>query len=129
LILIHEIYNIIIIYFGPSCFINTEAYTQNLHIEVYNKTGITLDSVQIDTFYLGRLMNDSSTLVKGLNEFQRSGPWPLLKVSAVDELGNSMKNLAKCGTKAVRVKEGHFAFDIIINTAGLNPRLELIIHQ
>ena len=122
-------YSLLIFFIGASCFINTEAYTQKLSIEVYNKTGVTLDSVQIDAFYIGRLKNDSSTFVNGLNEFQRSGPWPLLRVRAVDDLGKSITNLSACGTKAVTVKEGHFAFDIILNNAGLNRHLELISHR
>ncbi len=108
---------------------HTTAYSQNLTVEIYNKTGITLDSVQLDSVYIGRILNDSSAIVKKLNEFQLSGPWPLLRIKAVDASGKLLICLAKCGTKAVTVKEGDYAFDIILNTAGINPHLELVAHK
>jgi hypothetical protein len=74
-------------------------------------------------------LNDSSAKVKYLNEFQLSGPWPLLRIKAVDASGKLLICLAKCGTKAVTVKEGDYAFDILLNTAGINPHLELVAHE
>ncbi len=108
---------------------HTAAYSQKLSIEIYNKTGITLDSVQLDSVYIGRILNDSSAIVKDLNEFQLTGSWPLLRIKAVDTSGKLLIRLAECGTKAVTVKEGHHAFDIKLNTAGLNPHLELLPHR
>jgi hypothetical protein len=122
-------YTLIFAFFWACCSINSVAYSQKPSIAIHNKTGIMLDSIQIDTFYLGQLRNDSSVIVLDINEFKISGPYPLLRVSAIDGSGKLMKSLAACGTKAVTVKEGHYAFDIILNNAGLNPHLQLILHR
>ncbi len=87
-----------------------------------------LDSVQLDNRYIGTLKKDSAAVLKDFPAFEISGSWPLLRIEALDQEGNRMYNLAKCGTKATDIKEGFYRFDIRLNTAGLKPKLDLIRH-
>ena len=109
--------------------IQTAAYSQKLSIELHNKTGVSLDSIQLNGIFIGQLMNDSSATFEGFKEFKISGPWPLMRIRAVDSSGASMQSLALCGTKALTVREGHYQFDIKLNNESLGRNLFLIRSQ
>jgi hypothetical protein len=96
---------------------------QKLTIEVFNKTGMDLDSVYFDTQYIGFLPNDSSAILKNYKEFKASGSWPLMKIRAVDDKGNKSHNLTECGTKAIAIKKGRHRIDIKV----ANPEFENIL--
>ena len=85
---------------------------QKLTIEVFNKTGMDLDSVQLDKRYIGFLPKDSSVVLKNCKAFKASGSWPLMKIRAIDDKGNKSRNMSECGTKAIVIKEGRHRIDI-----------------
>ncbi len=85
---------------------------QKLTIEVFNKTGMDLDSVYFDKQYIGYLPKDSSAVLINYKEFKASGSWPLMKIRAIDDKGNKSHNLTKCGTKAIAIKKGRHRIDI-----------------
>ena len=122
-------YTLVFLFIWVCSSFQTSVYSQNLSIEIYNKTGITLDSVQLDTLYIGTLMNDSSAILMSLKELKHSGPWPLISIKAVDTSGGVLKNRAHCSTKAISAKDGYYAFDIILNNRIEHPFLELIAHK
>jgi len=122
-------YSLVFLFVWVCSSIETAAYAQKLSIEIYNKTGITLDSIQLDSLYVGQLLNDSSAVVTGLYEFKHSGSWPLIGLKAVDPSGTVLKNIAHCGTKAISAKDGHHVFDIILKNRPAYPYLELIVHK
>lgn len=111
------------------CNVSSDAFSQKISVEMYNKTGLTLDSVQLENIYLGCILNDSSVTVHNLKEVQLSGSRPQLRISAIDISGAPLKNLATCGTKASGLKEGHYKFDIMLNTSGLIPHLVLVVRM
>jgi hypothetical protein len=101
-------------------------YAQKLTIEIFNKTGMDLDSVQLDGSFIGQIPNDSSILIKHFSAFEASGSWPLMGIYAVSSAGKRLRNLAKCGTKAVRYTEGTYRFDIVIKNEEFSDKLTLI---
>jgi hypothetical protein len=122
-------YSLVFVFTLACSSIQTAAYSQKLSIELHNKTGISLDSVQINGKFIGQLENDSTTILEGFKEFKISGAWPLMKIRAVDSSGARIQNLAECGTKALTVREGHYRFDIKLNNEGLGRNLFLIRSQ
>ena len=90
----------------------THLNAQKLTIELFNKTGMDLDSVQLDKRYIGFLPKDSSVVLKNCKEFKASGSWPLIKIRAIDDKGNKSRNLSECATKAIVIKEGRHRIDI-----------------
>ncbi len=85
---------------------------QKLTIELFNKTGMDLDSVQLDKRYIGFLPKDSSVVLKNCKEFKAVGSWPLMKIRAIDDKGNKSRNLSECATKAIAIKSGRHRIDI-----------------
>jgi hypothetical protein len=118
-------YSLVFVFIWAYGSIQTAAIAQKLSIEIYNKTGISLDSVQINGKFIGQLRNDSTTILKDFKEFKISGAWPLMKIRAVDPSGERIQNLAHCGTKALPVREGHYRFEITLNSEGLKRHLLL----
>jgi hypothetical protein len=96
---------------------------QKLTIEVFNKTGMDLDSVYFDKQYIGFLPNDSSAVLKNYKEFKASGSWPLMKIRAINNKGSKSHNLTECGTKAIAIKTGRHRIDIKV----ANPEFENIL--
>ena len=104
-------------------------YSQNLTIEVFNKTGMDLDSVQLDKRYIGFLPKDSSAVLENYKEFKASGSWPLMKIRAVDDKGNKSHNLAECGTKAKVIKDGRHRIDIKVANPEFGNILTLMLRD
>ena len=104
-------------------------YAQKLTIEVFNKTGMDLDSVQLDKQYIGYLPKDSSAVLKNYKEFKASGSWPLMKIRAVDDKGNQSQNLTECGTKAKVIKDGRHRIDIKVANPEFGNILTLMLRD
>jgi hypothetical protein len=96
---------------------------QKLTIEVFNKTGMDIDSLYFDKQYIGYLPKDSSAVLKNYKEFKASGSWPLMKIRAIDDKGNKSHNLTECGTKAIAIKKGRHRIDIKV----ANPKFSNIL--
>jgi hypothetical protein len=104
-------------------------YSQNLTVELFNNTGMDLDSVYFDTQYIGFLPNDSSAVLKNYKEFKASGSWPLMKIRAVDDKGIKSYNLTECGTKAIAIKKGRHRIDIKVANPEFGNILTLILRD
>ena len=104
-------------------------YAQKLTIEVFNKTGMDLDSVQLDKQYIGYLPKDSSAVLENYKEFKASGSWPLMKIRAVDDKGNKSHNLTECGTKAKVIKDGRHRIDIKVANPEFGNILTLMLRD
>lgn len=104
-------------------------HTQKLAIEVFNKTGMDLDSVQLDSLFIGKLPNDSMVLVQNCSAFKASGSWPLMRIRAVDAKGNKSHNLAECGTKARVIKDGRHRIDIKVANPEVGNILSLMLRD
>jgi hypothetical protein len=104
-------------------------YSQNLTIEVFNKTGMDLDSVLLDSLFIGKLPNDSMVLVQNCSEFKASGSWPLMRIRAVGAKGNKSHNLAECGTKARVIKDGRHRIDIKVANPEFGNILTLMLRD
>ena len=104
-------------------------YAQKLTIEVFNKTGMDLDSVQLDKQYIGFLPKDSSAVLENYKEFKASGSWPLMKIRAVDDKGNKSHNLTECGTKAKVIKDGRHRIDIKVANPEFGNILTLMLRD
>lgn len=104
-------------------------YAQKLTIEVFNKTGMDLDSVQLDKQYIGFLPKDSSAVLENYKEFKASGSWPLMKIRAVDDKGNKSHNLTECGTKAKVIKDGRHRIDIKVANPEVGNILSLMLRD
>ncbi len=102
---------------------------QKLTIEVFNKTGMDLDSVQLDKQYIGYLPKDSSAVLENHKEFKASGSWPLMKIRAVDEKGNKSHNLTECGSKAKVIKDGRHRIDIKVANPEFGNILTLMLRD
>ena len=104
-------------------------YAQKLTIEVFNNTGMDLDSVQLDKQYIGYLPKDSSAVLENYKEFKASGSWPLMKIRAVDDKGNKSHNLTECGTKAKVIKDGRHRIDIKVANPEFGNILTLMLRD
>ena len=104
-------------------------HAQILTIEVFNKTGMDLDSVQLDKQYIGYLPKDSSAVFENFKEFKASGSWPLMRIRAVDDKGNKSHNLTECGTKAKVIKDGRHRIDIKVANPEFGNILTLFLHE
>jgi len=102
---------------------------QKLTIEVFNKTGMDLDSVYFDKQYIGFLPNDSSAVLKNYKEFKASGSWPLMKIRAVNDKGIKSYNLTECGTKAIAIKKGRHRIDIQVANPEFSNILTLMLRD
>lgn len=102
---------------------------QKLTIEVFNKTGMDLDSVQLDKRYIGFLPKDSSVVLNNCKEFKASGSWPLMKIRAVDDKGNKSRNLSQCGTKAIVIKKGRHRIDIKVANPEFSNIFTLMLRE
>jgi hypothetical protein len=102
-------------------------YSQNLTVELFNNTGMDLDSVQLDKQYIGYLPKDSSAVLENYKEFKASGSWPLMRIRAVDDKGNKSHNLAECGTKAKVIKDGRHRIDIKVANPEFGNILTLML--
>lgn len=102
---------------------------QKLTIEVFNKTGMDLDSVYFDKQYIGYLPKDSSAVLRKYKEFKASGSWPLMKIRAVDHKGNKSHNLTECGTKAKVIKDGRHRIDIKVANSEFGNILTLMLRD
>ena len=102
---------------------------QKLTIEVFNKTGMDLDSVYFDKQYIGYLPKDSSAVLKNYKEFKASGNWPLMKIRAIDNKGNKSYNLTECGTKAIAIKKGRHRIDIKVANPEFGNILTLMLRD
>ena len=104
-------------------------YAQNLTVELFNNTGMDLDSVQLDKQYIGFLPKDSSAVLENYKEFKASGSWPLMKIRAVDDKGNKSHNLTECGTKAKIIKDGRHRIDIKVANPEFGNILTLMLRD
>jgi hypothetical protein len=102
---------------------------QKLTIEVFNKTGMDLDSVYFDKQYVGYLPKDSSSVLKNYKEFKASGSWPLMKIRAVNDKGIKSYNLTECGTKAIAIKKGRHRIDIKVANPEFGNILTLMLRD
>ena len=102
---------------------------QKLTIEVFNKTGMDLDSVYFDKQYIGYLPKDSSAVLKNYKEFKASGSWPLMKIRAVNDKGIKSYNLTECGTKAIAIKKGRQRIDIKVANPEFGNILTLMLRD
>ena len=104
-------------------------YSQNLTVELFNNTGMDLDSVYFDTQYIGFLPNDSSAVLKNYKEFKASGSWPLMKIRAINDKGINSHNLTECGTKATAIKTGRHRIDIKVANPEFGNILTLMLRD
>ena len=104
-------------------------YSQNLTVELFNNTGMDLDSVQLDKQYIGFLPKDSSAVLENYKEFKASGSWPLMRIRAVDDKGNKSHNLTECGTKAKVIKDGRHRIDIKVANPEFGNILTLMLRD
>ena len=104
-------------------------YSQNLTVELFNNTGMDLDSVQLDKQYIGYLPKDSSAVLENYKEFKASGSWPLMRIRAVDDKGNKSHNLTECGTKAKVIKDGRHRIDIKVANPEFGNILTLMLRD
>jgi len=104
-------------------------YSQSLTVELFNNTGMDLDSVQLDSLFIGKLPSDSSAVLKNYKEFKASGSWPLMKIWAVDDKGNKSHNLTECGTKAKVIKDGRHRIDIKVANPEFGNILTLMLRD
>lgn len=104
-------------------------FAQNLTIEVFNKTGMDLDSVYFDKQYIGHLPKDSSAILKNYKELKASGSWPLIKICAVDGQGRRLHNLTQCGTKATAIRKGRQKIDIKVANPEFRNILTLTLRE
>jgi hypothetical protein len=102
---------------------------QKLTIEVFNKTGMDLDSVYFDKQYIGYLPKDSSAVLKNYQEFKASGGWPLMKIRAVNDKGIKSYNLTECGTKAIAINKGRNRIDIKVANPEFGNILTLMLRD
>ena len=102
---------------------------QKLTVELFNNTGMDLDSVQLDKQYIGYLPKDSSAVLENYKEFKASGSWPLMKIRAVDDKGNKSHNLTECGTKAKVIKDGRHRIDIKVANPEFGNILTLMLRD
>ena len=104
-------------------------YSQNLTVELFNNTGMDLDSVQLDKQYIGYLPKDSSAVLENYKEFKASGSWPLMKIRAVNDKGIKSYNLTECGTKAIAIKKGRHRIDIKVANPEFGNILTLMLRD
>lgn len=102
---------------------------QNIQIEVFNKTGYTLDSVSFENYYLGKIRKDSSVFISGIDEFSIQGDVPLNRPFGIIEGKKRPLNLKSCATKSKKKKSGNYAFDIFIHERGNEYRLYWKMHE
>jgi hypothetical protein len=109
--------------------IGSVIYSQNLTVELFNNTGMDLDSVQLDSLFIGKLPSDSMVLVENCSEFKAVGSWPLMRIRAVDDKGNKKHNLSECGTKATAIKTGRHRIDIKVANPEFGNILTLMLRD
>jgi hypothetical protein len=102
---------------------------QKLTVELFNNTGMDLDSVYVDKQYIGYLPKDSSAVLENYKEFKASGSWPLMKIRAVDNKGNKSHNLTECGTKAIAINKGRHRIDIKVANPEFGNILTLMLRD
>jgi hypothetical protein len=102
---------------------------QKLTIELFNKTGLDLDSVTLNKVYCGTIKKDSSLKVLKCKGFYSSSGWPLLKISGIIHDKIPVRSLTKCGTKAKFITTGKHQFDIYLSKPELGNVLTLKKHE
>ncbi len=106
--------NKIIFCFFISLVLPPFSFSQNLGIEVFNKTGYNLDSVSFYNIKIGNITQDSSVVHTDLDEITFLGDLPLHLPFGLIEGKKRPMNLTPCGTKSKKKKEGFYQFDILI---------------
>jgi hypothetical protein len=117
---------VLILLFAIFC---KNGFAQNLNIELFNKTGLDLDSVILNKVYCGKIEKDSSLKVLNCNGFYSSSGWPLLKISGIIYDKIPVRSLTKCGTKAMFITTGKHQFDIYLSKPELGNVLTLKKHE
>jgi len=102
---------------------------QKLTIELFNKTGLDLDSVTLNKVYCGKIEKDSSVKVLKCKGFYSSSGWPLLKISAIIQNNIPVRSLSECGSKAKYITTGKHQFDIYLSKPELGNVLTLKKHE
>ena len=102
---------------------------QKLTIELFNKTGLDLDSVTLNKVYCGTIKKDSSLKVLKCKGFYSSSGWPLLKISGIIHNNTPVRSLTECGTKAKYITTGKHQFDIYLSKPELGNVLTLKKHE
>jgi len=102
---------------------------QKLTIELFNKTGLDLDSVTLNKVYCGKIEKDSSLKVLKCKGFYSSSGWPLLKISAIIQNNIPVRSLSECGSKAKYITTGKHQFDIYLSKPELGNVLTLKKHE
>ena len=117
---------VLILLFAIFC---KNGFAQKLTIELFNKTGLDLDSVILNKVYCGKIEKDSSLKVLKCNGFYSSSGWPLLKISGIIHDKIPVRSLTKCGTKAKFITTGKHQFDIYLSKPELGNVLTLKKHE
>lgn len=102
---------------------------QKLTIELFNKTGLDLDSVTLNKVYCGKIEKDSSVKVLKCKGFYSSSGWPLLKISAIIHNNTPVRSLSECGSKAKYITTGKHQFDIFLSKPELGNVLTSKKHE
>lgn len=102
---------------------------QKLTVELFNKTGLDLDSVILNKVYCGKIKKDSSLNVLSCKGFYSSSGLPLLSVSAITQNKISVRSLKECGTKAKYITTGKHQFDIYLSELELGNFLKVKKHE
>jgi hypothetical protein len=102
---------------------------QKLSIELFNKTGVDLDSVTLNKVYCGKIKKDSSLKVFKCKGFYSSSGWPLLKTTAIIHNNIPVRSLTECGTKAKYITTGKHQFDIYLSELELGNVLRVKKHE
>ena len=110
-------------------FLQQNGFSQKLTIELFNKTGLDLDSVTLNKVYCGKIKKDSSLKVLKCKGFYSSSGLPLLKISGVINDKIPVRSLTECGTKAKYITTGKHQFDIFLSKPELGNVLTLKKHQ
>ena len=104
-------------------------FAQKLTIELFNKTGLDLDSVTLNKVYCGKIEKDSSLKVLKCKGFYSSSGWPLLKISGIIHKKIPVRSLTECGTKAKFITTGKHQFDIYLSKPEMGNVLTLKKHE
>ena len=102
---------------------------QKLSIELFNKTGLDLDSVILNNVYCGKIKKDSSINVLKCKGFYSSSGLPLLRITAITQNKISFHSLKGCGTKAKNITTGKYQFDMFMNKPELGNVLQVKKHE
>ncbi len=117
---------VLILLFAIFC---KNGFAQKLTIELFNKTGLDLDSVTLNKVYCGKIEKDSSLKVLKCKGFYSSSGWPLLKISGIIHDKIPVRSLTECGTKAKFITTGKHQFDIYLSKPELGNVLTLKKHE